>query len=510
MTTESSLEFKRIKKEQKRLVDIGLLYHEVSLAGNSERYRRGETSHTIHVWWARRPHSAMRSLTYATVCKDLSQESLELMSKLSMPCNNEMNIEKARKLVLKGYANTPKVLDMFGGGGTIPYEALNLGLDSYSIDSNELSVFIQKANLQYLNGIQHDILTDTLCSSGEKILKNLKHLTSPIFPNRYRNDGKETTNYLWTYSYPCSNCKGYFSLTKRYWISRKKNKNLFIKVKENMTGPEFNIQKGKIVPKQTNWMKNLNKVKCPHCKHENSNISIKKAQEVITIEVVKSKNGKCFLVGSQINHKTFQYMKELENSLLKDLKSSLPKSKLPKWSGIVNPALYGVETHADIFNLRQTICCLALLKVLKDEYDYLLKKKGEPFAKYVISVLSSLIDQLVDWNCRMSMWIPQNEQVGRAFCGPGISMYWDFNETDPVANGPSNLNAKLKRIVQGVKSIKNLSNKVYVQHATAQDLPFKNETFDAIVTDPPYYDNIFYTVLADNFYAWKRIFTKTY
>ncbi len=32
--------------------------------------------------------------------------------------------------------------------------------------------------------------------------------------------------------------------------------------------------------------------------------------------------------------------------------------------------------------------------------------------------------------------------------------------------------------------------------------------FDAIVTDPPYYDNIFYTVLADNFYAWKRMLLK--
>ncbi len=508
ITVESSPELKKIKKSEKRLIDFGLLYHGASLAGHSERYQRGETSHTIHVWWARRPHRTMRSLTYATVAKDLSKESLDIMNNLSSSYNNEATIEKARRSILKGYTHTPRVLDMFGGGGTIPYEALNLGLDSYSIDSNELSVFIQKANLQYLNDIQSNDLIDILESSGQRILKKLEKLTDPIFPKRCRKDGKETTNYLWTYSYPCNECGKYFSLAKRYWISKKKNRNLFLKIEENAEGPQFNIKKGEWIPEQTNWIKRLNKVKCPHCKHENSNISIKKAKDIIAVEVVKNKTGKEFLVGDQLSHKTTQNIKKLENSLLKELNSDLPKSKLPKWSGIVNPALYGIDTHADIFNPRQRVCCLALIKTLKDESIYLKEQKGKSTAKYVISILSGLIDQMVDWNCRMSMWISQNEQVGRAFCGPGISMYWDFNETDPVASGPSNLNAKLKRIIQGFKSINRLPNKGYVKHSTAQNLPFEDEMFDAIITDPPYYDNIFYTILADNFYAWKRILLK--
>ena len=227
------------------------------------------------------------------------------------------------------------------------------------------------------------------------------------------------------------------------------------------------------------------------------------------MEVVKNKTGKEFFVGDQLSRETVQNIKKLEKSLLKELNSGLPKSKLPKWSGIVNPALYGIDTHGDIFNPRQRVCCLALIKTLKEESIHLEKQKGKSIAKYTISILSGLIDQMVDWNSRLSTWISQNEQVGRAFCGPGISMYWDFNETDPVASGPSNLNAKLKRIIQGFKSINRLPGKGFVKRATAQNLPFEDETFDAIVTDPPYYDNIFYTVLADNFYAWKRILLKS-
>ena len=203
----SSPELKKIEDSKKRLIDAGLLHYEASLAGNAERYRRGETSHTIHVWWARRPHIAMRSLTYATVCKGISQKNLDIVNGLSTSHNDDTIIDKARDSILKGYTQIPKVLDMFGGGGTIPYEVLNLGLNSYSIDSNELSIFIQKANLQYLNDVDINDLTDLLERSGQRVLNKLKKLTDSIFPKRMRKDGRETTNYLWTYSYPCDRCK---------------------------------------------------------------------------------------------------------------------------------------------------------------------------------------------------------------------------------------------------------------------------------------------------------------
>ena len=229
---------------------------------------------------------------------------------------------------------------------------------------------------------------------------------------------------------------------------------------------------------------------------------------MLAVDVVKEKTGKSFIVSRQLDEKTLTSIETVEKKALRLLEAELPKSELPKWSGIVNPALYGVKTHADIFNSRQRATCLALMMSLKEEYDRIKNEHNEDVAKYTVGMLSGLIDQLVDWNCRMAMWISQNEQVGRAFCGPGISMYWDFNETDPVASGPSNLNAKLKRIIEGSKAVKKLPRKGCVQHTQAQLLPYKDKMFDAIVTDPPYYDNIFYTVLADNFYAWKRILLK--
>ena len=63
-----------VSEIDERLIDTGMLHFESSVAGYNERYHRGETSHTIHVWWARRPHSAMRSLVFSSLCKDKGED----------------------------------------------------------------------------------------------------------------------------------------------------------------------------------------------------------------------------------------------------------------------------------------------------------------------------------------------------------------------------------------------------------------------------------------------------
>ena len=43
-----------------------------------------------------------------------------------------------------------------------------------------------------------------------------------------------------------------------------------------------------------------------------------------------------------------------------------------------------------------------------------------------------------------------------------------------------------------------------VEQADAQDLPYADNTFDAVLTDPPYYDNAAYAYLSDFFYVWLK------
>lgn len=496
---------------RKRLIDRGTLPYEVSLAGFAERYGRGRTTHTLHVWWARRPHVAMRALVFSALCRERTARCFDLMKSLGSGAADESMLNTARRILREQYDGPPRVLDMFGGGGTIPFEALNLGAETYAVDANELSVFIQRCNLIYSQSIQDEKIVELISESGHRVLENLSAATNPLFPTRKKVGSgypRDTINaYLWTYSLSCRACSFHFYLSKRPWLSKKNGKHLALRVRKEANRQFFDIVD---VPSgyehPSVWLGSNGKVRCPNCGTLTENVKISDCQdELVGVIRLREKAGKDFCPAEKKMLPSIADIQLIENTALKELGIELPTSALPKWSGIINPALYGIETHSDFLNPRQRAVLVLLLKALRDEFAYLRQHTTEQNARYVISLLSSLVDQLVDWNCRLSMWISQNEQVGRAFCGPGVAMLWDYVEIDPLLPGPANLWGKLDRIIKGANGIKKLPGEAQVVHGFAQSLPFDNDMFDAIVTDPPYYDNIYYCALADFFFAWKRV-----
>ena len=445
----------------------------------------------------------MRTLVFSSLAKNVSDETSSIMASLAMN-NSPETVQEAREVIKKDYASAPKVLDMFGGGGTIPFEAKNLGADTYAIDANQLSVFIQRCNLVYADQVNLKEAQKIVEKSGKAVLSRLKDDTNWLYPLR-ENSQEKTFGYMWSYSKKCNQCGKMYFLIKRPWLTTKKGKRLSFVKEETENGDIIGINTLKedeyypIV-----WERGTGRCFCPYCHSVQEKVDISDCKDALLAIINSEKSGKSFELAPQNAVPDITLINDAEQKLLSELKISLPSTELPVWSGIVNPALYGVKTHADFLNRRQRMVLLYLIKELLIEYNSLASKDAI-MAKFVISVLSSLIDQIVDWNCRLSMWIQNNEQVGRAFCGPGVAMLWDYTETDMLLHGPANIWDKLKRIVKGVSSFIHTDGKITIEHAHAQDLPFSNNMFDAIVTDPPYYDNIYYSVLADFFFAWKRI-----
>lgn len=495
-----------------RLVDKGLLRYEASASGHAERYGRGETSHTIHVWWARRPHTAMRALVFASLCKTSGPRAEYLLKEIGRFASLSGRIaDQARDFLSAQYADPPKVLDMFGGGGTIAFEALNLGAEIFSIDANPLSVFIQKCNLVYSRFVEKKYVRALLEESGERVLNRLEKETDPLYPLRHSESETEKTpsvfGYLWTYSTECEACGYRYFMIKRPWLSKKQNKRIALIAKN---GERRQTVSAGTVPGNheypSAWIGRNGITRCPKCRHTQKANIWKCADEMVAmIRPAFGGRGKTFVAATGKAVPNLDTIRKKEIDALDCLNLELPTSELPVWSGIVNPAIYGIRTHADFLNPRQRAVLVLLIQCLNDEYERLEKSESGEIAKCIISLLAGLIDQMVDWNCRLSMWIPQNEQVGRGFCGPGVSMLWDYAEIDPLSRGPGNLRAKLQRIVKGALAIGRFSNPAHIRHAHAQNLPYENDCFDAIITDPPYYDNIYYSALADFFFAWKRL-----
>jgi adenine-specific DNA methylase len=60
-------------------------------------------------------------------------------------------------------------------------------------------------------------------------------------------------------------------------------------------------------------------------------------------------------------------------------------------------------------------------------------------------------------------------------------------------------------IVQSFDELRRVDSAALLHCATAEDLSFiPDKTVDAVITDPPYFDNIQYSELADFFYVWLR------
>jgi len=489
----------------RRLVDEGFLCTDVSAAGNAERYRRGETPHTVHVWWARRPHSAMRALVFSCLCKESSEQSLHLLAALSeRPSVPAPLFAEARTLLAQQYAGSPRLLDMFGGGGTIPLEAARLGADTFAVDSNELSVFVQKCLLEYPTHAAGNAPVSLLDDSGKRVLQSVAAATHSLFPLRERAFG-----YYWTYSLPCRSCEGRFFLLKRPWLARKRGRRIAVAISYLHGRASSSVREvDETFSPADAWPGADGKAACPHCGAVHEGLSVAQCRDELTAIVrppASGRTGKRFEDPPPNAVPSRNRIEAAEKSVLRSLHASLPSSTLPKWSGIVNPSLYGMAGHADFLNPRQRAVLLILINELTREYKRLSARESPRTARYIIGLLSGLVDQLIDWNCRLSMWIPQNEQVGRAFCGPGVAMLWDYMETDPLMRGPANLWDKLERIKAGAKCLAGTDVKVDVRQGFAQALPFDDNSFDALVTDPPYYDNIYYNALADFFYSWKRL-----
>ena len=232
----------------KRLIEESFPVKEVSAESAREKTIRHGHISTFHTWWARRPLAASRATAYAALVpppknEEEWQRQRDFIIELSkwVNLNNSKFIEKARTDILKANGGVPpKVLDPFGGGGSIPLEAVRLGCETYSNDYNPVAVLIQKCTLEYPqrygHHIQHDEnlgglsgstsnpLRDDVKKWGDWVLKEVKKEIEKFYPPDL--EGSIPVGYIWARTIPCQNpsCGAEIPLMRQYWLVKKDKK----------------------------------------------------------------------------------------------------------------------------------------------------------------------------------------------------------------------------------------------------------------------------------------------
>jgi len=147
------IECEKMHEENRTLIETFLPVEEISKEAKLEKNGRAPTFE-MHYWWTRKTLVTARAAVLgALLPSDYDITDFKRLLGLGMEKRahnfdiNPTQLEKLRLEYRKVWGTeNPVVLDPFGGGGSIPFEAMRVGVDAISNDYNPVAYLIQKSN----------------------------------------------------------------------------------------------------------------------------------------------------------------------------------------------------------------------------------------------------------------------------------------------------------------------------------------------------------------------------
>ena len=534
----------------KRFIEESFPVKEVSAESSREKNIRHGHISTLHIWWARRPLASSRATAYAALTpapRDIDEwnrkrDFIISLSKWENSLNPHL-IRRARKEILDANGGIPpKVLDPFGGGGSIPLEALRLGCETYSNDLNPVAVLIQKCTLEYpqkygrpreveseqtLHGVatQNPLLEDVK-KWGGWVLAEAKEELEKFYPQE--EDGSIPVGWIWARTIPCQNpsCGAEIPLMRQYWLSKKTKQNVALypscengEVNFRIVGDGYEPMPAGFDPARGSVSRAV--AVCPCCSGTTESKLTRKLfqdgkalERMVAVVTYKSGTiGKRYRIATDTDLAIFReataYLAEKRAKLTLEWGlDAVPDEPLPPRGTIgFGVQAYGMLRWGDLFNARQKAALITFAEKVKKAHQKMLDEGiDEDYAKAVVSYLALGVDRVAVFGSSLCFWnYTGGRGVAGAFGRQAIPIVWDYPESNPFnpkAAGWPTVCQKNKNWIQHASSSSSLEATIALTSAT--NLPHLDNSIDAVFTDPPYYDNIPYSYLSDFFYVWLK------
>jgi putative DNA methylase len=498
--------------------------------------RRGHIS-TLHLWWARRPLAMSRAVIFASLMPDARDDlhRNDLLNMISAAAPFEaVKGDSSRVRSLRDALKTawpdrvPKVLDCFAGGGAIPLEAARLGCQVTATDINPVAHLIQRCVLEYpalygaINEHGQRPFVDDLTHWANLVRKWSEERLAAVFPPA--GNGARVTTYFWARTIPCADpsCGRIIPIVSSRKVADSARCKVRVDYDVRPNCIELRVVDG--APGDgTDWSEGTKSsrgssvtVTCPACGTSRPDRELRSyAREhgfgTYLYAVRDSvKGGRSYREPTNAEiaaaDKATVLLEHLED--YPDGTTAVPDERLVESQyRTLRQLTWGIRTWADGFTPRQRYVLAVLAQSVRAAHQQMLDEGMEPHrAKALATYLGLAVDRIADYNSSFCGWHVSRELVRNTFPQQSIRMAWDFTEIDPFGDTSGNWDGAIGWIRQVLShcAVATAGKPTRVERANAQQLPFADGEFDAVIIDPPYYDAFQYSDLSDFFYVWLK------
>ena len=567
----------------KRLIEEWLPIKEI---GVESRRERGASSalpplYFLHVWWARRPLIASRAAILGSLLPawegneellgkyfadedEYRQWFLRMLGILGDPVAAEDLLRQARarniripnpnkypraftmvaerqdfdtfRAVLSGNLGTdsPTVLDPMAGGGSIPFEALRLGLTTLVSELNPVACTVLKATLDYPLTFGTS-LVDDIQRWGDRLKDAGTARLYEFFPEP--NVSETVMSYIWARTVPCPTTGKPVPLSPTWWLKREAADSVAVHMLP--TAPEweecrFEIVRGrqadleKLYAPSQGTIRRGNAVS-PWTGDPVPGDYIKQAAQSngmgaqLFALCVNRGSGRDFRLPTDedlagVGRAEAALAESWDGWLAADL---IPTEPVPPGFNTDQPRPYGITQWYKFFAPRQLLAMLTYLESLRELIPEMESELGKDRADAVRTYLAIVLDKCVNYNSSLCAWHALRNQIANTFDRHDLAIKWSFAEMNMALKDKGAFPWALNQIVDSYSGLCNLVEPsrpmfnaefqngavrpVEVTRGNAARLThLPDESVDAVVVDPPYGGNVMYAEISDFFYVWLK------
>jgi adenine-specific DNA methylase len=407
-------------------------------------------------------------------------------------------------------------------GASLKRKLEKLGLDK---DENKLAGWDEAAAyVESFGGIEADLAWHVR-AWGWWVLQEAKADLERFYPVV---DGKPTVAYLWARTVKCKNCRATVPLLKTRWLCKKDKKRVVLTMESNAdkSGVVFGVQNdvpqvgGNSAQKREHDKRisagtmSKSGATCPCCGSIMTMDDIRlegkagRLGAVMTAVVVDGKNGKEYRLPIAEEIQMAAEAEEELEGVYAEIPFGLPEesiiedAKRNTWC-----VQYGVNQFYKLFTSRQLLALGTFAKNMRfaskeiQKYSYF----SSDFLEAIIAYLATMFDRLANQSSMVARWNKGGENIEGTFARFALPILWYFAEVNPLAETSGGYPSAFEWVTLAISHLtataENKPNPLTINQSAITTIP---SNIDIIITDPPYYNALGYSVLMDFFYVWLR------